>query len=83
MTSDGVLIVRNLFENIWKLFTSWTIPGTFVTPLAWGLMATFVGLTIRFISRVTMSYDSSDVPLSKHTFNTPHYKGTLKYWKRY
>lgn len=43
MTADAILIVRFLFGQIWRLFTSWYIPGTRVTPAAMAMfMLAFV-----------------------------------------
>lgn len=47
MTSDGVAVVKCLFETIWRLFTSWYIPGTNTTPAGFLIFALFMVLTLR------------------------------------
>ena len=49
MTNDALLVVQCLFQTIWKLFNSWYIPGTNVTPavLIFGFL--FLGICFRFI----------------------------------
>lgn len=47
MTSDAILVLQALFQIVWKLFTSWYIPGTRVTPAAMG----FFLLTSVFVLR--------------------------------
>lgn len=49
MTSDAILILKCLFNTIWRLFNSWYIPGTNVTPAMWGCFALLVGLVLRFV----------------------------------
>lgn len=56
MTSDAVLIVQFLFTSVWRLFTSWCIPGTNVTPAG---MA-FLLLTCVFILRWVKKYFLGD-----------------------
>lgn len=52
MTSDGILILRSVFQTIWTLFTSWHIPGTNTTPATWFLLLLSAGVGIRIILRV-------------------------------
>lgn len=59
MTADAVLILQTLFGTIWRLFTSWYIPGTNVTPASWAFFALTVVLLIRVI-RVLLGIDSGD-----------------------
>lgn len=64
MTAEAISILNVLFTSIWRLFTSWYIPGTHATPAAWLLFLAFVGIILRFISRVTMTYNPhEDKPL--------------------
>lgn len=49
MTSDALLILQSIFRVIWRLFTSWYIPGTHVTPAAWALFCLVVLFLVRFI----------------------------------
>lgn len=52
MTKDGILVLQCLFENIWRLFTSWNIPGTEVTPAGFLVFLAFCGLVLRWLSRL-------------------------------
>lgn len=53
MTSDAMLVVRTLFGVIWRLFTSWYIPGTDgVTPAMAFLFVLAAGIGLRFVLRV-------------------------------
>lgn len=54
MSFNAVLIVKFVFVWIWKLFTQWHIPGTNVTPAAFGLFMLVVGISIRFLRRVSI-----------------------------
>lgn len=64
MTSDAVATLTVLFGSIWRLFTSWDIPGTHTTPAGWFLFLAFVGIILRFIGRTTMTYNpQQDKPL--------------------
>lgn len=47
MTADGVLVLRSIFTVIWKLFTSWYIPGTHTTPAAFAVFILVTGLILR------------------------------------
>lgn len=47
MTVDGLLVVRAIFSMIWKLFTSWYIPGTHTTPAAFAIFLLVAGLILR------------------------------------
>lgn len=51
MTENGLSVLRILFQEIWLLFTSWTIPGTNVTPAAWGVFCLFFFVVVRFVKR--------------------------------
>lgn len=66
MTYDAITILQLLFVSIWRLFTSWYIPGTHTTPGAFILYLGFVGIILRFIGRVTMTYNPhADKPLDE------------------
>lgn len=52
MTKDGLLVLECLFENVWRLFNSWYIPGTKVTPGSFLLFLAFAGLVLRWLSRL-------------------------------
>lgn len=49
MTSDFKAVVACLFETIWKLFTSWNVPGTNVSPAEMGLFFIAAGIGLRFV----------------------------------
>ena len=52
MTNDGILVLECLFGNIWRLFTSWNIPGTEVTPGGFLAFLVFGGIVLRWLSRL-------------------------------
>lgn len=60
MTSDAILVLQTLFTTIWRLFTSWHIPGTNVTPGAWAFFALNVVLVLRIGKRLFGSGYVSD-----------------------
>ena len=72
MSSDAVLIVRHIFTMIWKLFTSWTIPGTLATPASWGVFMITAGIAIRFFRRITWEAGSADEDMPGHNVNEHH-----------
>lgn len=47
MTADAVLVLRAIFSLIWRLFTSWYIPGTHTTPAAFAIFLLVSGLVLR------------------------------------
>lgn len=47
MTADALLVVQLLFGEIWRLFTSWNIPGTSASPAEVFVFVAFVGLIVR------------------------------------
>lgn len=58
MTNDALSVLVCLFSNIWRLFNSWCIPGTNVTPAeaAFGILFTvmmfnFIGQTLGLFER--------------------------------
>lgn len=60
MTSDALMVVRLLFSIVWKMFTSWNIPGTNTTPAEFGLFLVVAVMSIRFIRRITFEHVRSD-----------------------
>ena len=60
MSSDAVLVARTLFFTIWRLFTSWYIPGTNVTPASMGFMVLSFSLVLRFLKIYFMDGGSDD-----------------------
>lgn len=59
MTGDAILVVQALFSMIWRLFTTWHIPGTNVTPASWAFFALSAVLVIR-VCRMLFGYHGSD-----------------------
>jgi len=45
LTSDGIAVLGMIFTTVWRLFVSWYIPGTGITPA----MA-FIGIAVCSIS---------------------------------
>lgn len=60
MTADAIAILGALFDIIWRLFTSWHIPGTNVTPAALGFFLISAGIGLRFVLRFFSSAGSAD-----------------------
>lgn len=53
MTNDALICLGGVFSTIWRLFTSWTIPGTNgVTPAMAFLFILVAGMSLRFALRV-------------------------------
>lgn len=48
MTSDAVLVLRFIFEDILRLFT-FRVPGTLTTPLAWAFFVLAVVAVLRLL----------------------------------
>lgn len=59
MTSDAMQIVGALFSMIWRLFNSWYIPGTQMTPAALGFFLVSASIGLRFVLKVFGSDSSS------------------------
>lgn len=51
MTDDAVKVVQSLFSVIWRIFTSWYIPGTNVTPAMMALFLASAGIGLRLLIR--------------------------------
>lgn len=76
MTADGLAVLQCLFQVIWRLFTSWYIPGTRTTPAAFFLFLIAAGLALRFIVRLfgiagSAALDSKSV--SKENSGMPYF----------
>lgn len=52
MTSDALSILGGLFSAVWYLFTGWYLPGTNVTPFAFGVAILFIHLLVRRLVRM-------------------------------
>lgn len=48
MGLDGIVVLKFLFVDIWRFFTSWHIPGTAISPASWAFfsMALVAGLKL-------------------------------------
>ena len=49
MSNDAILVLKMLFQVIWRLFTEWHIPGTNVTPAGAGLFFLSAEIGLRFV----------------------------------
>lgn len=58
MVNDAKLVVSFLFEEVWRLFTSWHIPGTNVTPAGAAFFFLSAGIALRFVLRLGGSSDT-------------------------
>lgn len=52
MTDDALSVVGVLFTTVFRLFTSWYIPGTNVTPAVAFFGILFIGILFRIINHV-------------------------------
>lgn len=50
MTNDAILAIQCIFTQTWRLFTSWHIPGTNISPASWAIFAVvfYIGLKMVF-----------------------------------
>ena len=60
MTSDAILILQTLFGPIWSLFTSWSIPGTRVSPAEWAFFVLGTILCIKILKRLLFDHYNDD-----------------------
>ena len=51
MSNDALSVLVCLFSNIWRLFNSWWIPGTNVTPAEAGFGILFTVMMFNFIGQ--------------------------------
>lgn len=51
MTNDALSVLVCLFTNIWRLFNSWRIPGTNVTPAEAGFGILFTVMVFNFLGQ--------------------------------
>lgn len=51
MIPDAVLIVNWVFTSVWRLGTSWFIPGTNVTPLGLAFFFLAASVILRILKR--------------------------------
>lgn len=69
MTNDALSVLFCLFSNIWRLFNSWLIPGTNVTPAeaAFGILFTvmifnFIGQALGLFARAGGNESAPNTP---------------------
>ena len=60
MTADFIYVLHFVFSTCWRLFTSWHIPGTNVTPASWGMFALVLAAVVTYLKRVGTGGDGSD-----------------------
>lgn len=53
MTNDFRMAVSCIFTQFWRLFTSWYIPGTNVTPAEFALFILFTSVLFRFLGDIS------------------------------
>lgn len=76
-TEDGVLILKCIFQTIWRLFTSWCVPGTDVTPAEFILFLAFAGVSLRFFFRmIGITPDMSTFYLDREPPHVPDVSGS-------
>lgn len=51
MTDDAILVLKCVFENIFRFFNSWYIPGTNVTPGTAAFGCLFLAVVFRFVGQ--------------------------------
>ena len=59
MTGEALDFSFSFFHEIWKLFISWHIPGTNVTPAAWSMFLLLVVVFVKTLKRLLVIPDSS------------------------
>lgn len=52
MSADALSLLGGLLSAFWHLFTGWYLPGTNVTPAAFGLAILFIHLLVRRLVRM-------------------------------
>lgn len=52
MITSAVQIVRFIFTQVWRLFNSWYVPGTNVTPAGFLFLVLFLTLVLKFGKRL-------------------------------
>lgn len=53
MTNDFKMALECIFTQFWRLFTSWHIPGTNVSPAELALFILFASVIFRFLGDMT------------------------------
>lgn len=60
MTNDAFIILQYIFGAIWRLFTSFYIPGTRVTPAGILFLVLFGTVVLRFVKRIFNLHKSTE-----------------------
>lgn len=60
MTNDALSVVGAIFSNIFRLFNSWYIPGTNVTPAVLFFGILFVTLAFRIVGKLLGLWGDDD-----------------------
>lgn len=60
MTNDALSVVVAIFSNIFRLFNSWYIPGTNVTPAVLFFGILFVTLAFRIVGKLLGLWGDDD-----------------------
>lgn len=60
MTFDAFQVIFWLFHTVWRLFTSFYIPGTNFTVIEWGFFALMVSFVSRYFWRIFTGSDGGD-----------------------
>lgn len=60
MTGEVLTLMTGLFAQFWRLFTSWHVPGTNLTPAGWFLFLLSAGVLFRFLAKLGFGRNSLD-----------------------
>ncbi len=71
MTDDAILVLKCVFENIFRFFNSWYIPGTNVTPGTAAFGCLFLAVVFRFVGQALGILASSPGPGSDSASSGP------------
>lgn len=74
MTNNAFQFLVLFLGQIFRLFTSWYIPGTNVTPAGVLFFIAFAGLSIRFVKALFLNYVSSEVSQNRFDQRSTHAK---------
>lgn len=58
MTADALLVVRFLFTQVWRFFTSWYFPATNVTPAGMAFFVLASTLILKIVKVYLLEGDS-------------------------
>lgn len=60
MTKDALSFLSGVIDVLFKIFTSWHIPGTNVTPAMWFVFILSFGILFRFLGKLGFGKASID-----------------------